>query len=135
MPEAEFNLLVWSLVEASAEPYRELVKRRLAYGNELSLRRRLRKLVDEFGSLFGEDKQKSALVGRVVDARNYYTHYDPNLEKASADGADLLLLCYRMEALFELCLLKELGFDEVTISTIAQENENLRQKLRWKPED
>lgn len=50
---------------------------------------------------------------KVIDSRNYYTHYDPkrpSLKQRAAQGNDLLIITMRLEMLLDVCLLSELGF-------------------------
>jgi hypothetical protein len=57
----------------------------------------------------------------VVDfrnARNYYTHYDPGLEKKAARGGSLLLLTTQLQTILEMSLLGELGFSGQAIEVI-----------------
>jgi hypothetical protein len=54
----------------------------------------------------------------VVDARHYYTHYDPDKPQRKqrvARGIDLDVMAKRLAVILEVCLLSELGFtkDEI----------------------
>jgi ApeA N-terminal domain 1 len=49
-------------------------------------------------------------IRRFKDARNYYTHYNPRLERKAAKGVALLLLTIQLQAIIEMSLLRELGF-------------------------
>jgi hypothetical protein len=51
-----------------------------------------------------------AFVTDFKNARNYYTHYNPKLEKKAASGGALLLLTLQLQALLEMSLLRQLGF-------------------------
>ena len=54
---------------------------------------------------------------KVVDDRNYYTHYDPKRPKHKvARGLELSVVVRRLDLILEVCLLSELGFgrDEIT---------------------
>ncbi len=51
-----------------------------------------------------------AFVTDFKNARNYYTHYNPKLEKKAASGTALLLLTVQLQAILEMSLLCQLGF-------------------------
>jgi hypothetical protein len=51
-----------------------------------------------------------AFVRDFKDTRNYYTHYNPKLERKAARGTALLLLSIQLQAVIEMILLRELGF-------------------------
>jgi hypothetical protein len=118
------------VLEAAAPPkFREWLQLRLKYGNEPSLRRRLRELFEAFGAFYGQPKHIDTWVSRIVDARNYATHHDPELKLRAARGSDLLELCDVLETLIQLhmCLLCGLSRDEVVKAT--GQSEALAHKL------
>ena len=64
------------------------------------------------------DRQE--FIESVKVARNYYTHYNPKLEKKVARGAALVLLLVQLQAILEMALLRELGFPARTIIHVLQ---------------
>jgi len=69
----------------------------------------LRKTVSR--KLVGEDlRPEGPFIKIFKDSRNYYTHYNPNKEKKAAKGVALYLLTVQLQAVLEMCLLRELGF-------------------------
>lgn len=62
--------------------------------------------------------EREKFIEAVIIARNYYTHYNPKLEKKAASGAALLLLLVQLQAILETALLRELGFPARTIHEI-----------------
>ena len=104
---------------------------RLRYANELSLRARLKKLLQPFHQWFGTKKERELLVSRVVDTRNYLTHYDDAATKERADGTQELYEVYqKLQALFQLQILRHLGFGEESINRMVETNSALREKLQ-----
>jgi hypothetical protein len=67
-----------------------------------------------------EPADKATFIEAFKTSRNYYTHYDPKLEKKAARGAALLLLTIQLQAIIEMSLLRELGFDCRSIGNILQ---------------
>jgi hypothetical protein len=132
--DEEFALLRGRLAESCEPKDLEFVNNKTRYWNELTLRERLRELVEPFADLFGPTELRKALVGDIVDTRNYFTHWDPTGRARAADGADLVKLCHRMEALFKLCLLRDLGFATEQIAKIVEECRPLKHLLTWPQE-
>ena len=126
MPEDEFDEIKKSLLMHCPSNRREWLERVLAYGNGLSLRRRLRAMMDPFERFFGDNRQQQSFINRVVVTRNYLTHYDSSIEDQVVTGMDLWRLTVRLEALFQLHLLQFIGFDAERIDRVLQGGSNLR---------
>lgn len=102
---------------------KEALRQKLTYIHELSLRQRLRFLVDSVETEYGPgtlnfigDKKK--FMANVTDTRNYYTHYDKSLKSKAKQGHGLLLLKERCQFLLEMLILKELGLTPNTVEQI-----------------
>lgn len=74
MPEQDYNALCAAL-RAAAPNHRQWLDGVLAFGNEPSLRQRLKSLVKGMESLFLPDVDVRALIHGMVNARNYLAHY------------------------------------------------------------
>jgi hypothetical protein len=92
----------------------------LKYANEFSLRRRLREITDRL-SLLGTigfialEEARRNFVNKVVNTRNYLTHYNPYLQDKVTRVQELYDLTQKLKTLLEICLLEELGFSLSTI--------------------
>lgn len=126
----EFELLRWSLLEATPHDYQNYIKGRLTHGNEPSLPARIREMLNEYADLFGSSKSRESLVRKVAAARNYYTHFDTSLENQVMEGIKFWQLCQKMDALMQLMLLKEVGFDSDKIRAIVAGSDRFKRKLR-----
>jgi hypothetical protein len=89
--------------------------RRRAKPGKKTLATRMRDVLEECRSvsarIVGSDPDdREAFITSFKDSRNYYTHYNPNLEKKAARGAALLLLVFQLQAIIEMSLLRQLGF-------------------------
>ena len=62
--------------------------------------------------------ERDAFIEAVKVSRNYYTHYNPRLEKKAARGSALLLLLVQLQAIIEMSLLRQLGFPARAINEI-----------------
>lgn len=94
---------------------------RLGYFDEYSLRKRLKELITRIGPLAAFLIHDSdAFVNSVVSTRNYLTHYDKTLRDSSASGLGLYHLGQQLRFLLELCLLREVGFEDAEIRGIVE---------------
>ena len=129
-PEEEFDSLYHSLLENCPMNRRAWLKEELRYANELSLRQRIKRLLIPFENWFGVRKRREAFVNTVCDTRNYFTHYDEtNTKDRAITGHELFELHGKLEALFQLHLLKLIGLDDSAIDSIVKGNRVLRRKL------
>ena len=136
MSEDEFRNLIDTILNAVPDDgQRQWIDEKLKYANELSLRNRLKKMIDPFKDLFGNSKKRNSFIGKVVDTRNYLTHYDSSLENKAANGEDLWKLYRKLEALFQLHFLQLIGMDIESIKSIIKENKDLRNKLGLENQD
>jgi hypothetical protein len=76
--------------------------------------------------------EREAFIQSVKIARNYYTHYNPKLEKKVARGAALLLLLVQLQAVIEMSLLRELGFPSRAIDEILRRTDRYREIEHFK---
>jgi hypothetical protein len=101
---------------------RNAFSNKLKYLNEVSLRKRLKDLFrdrHELASLL--IRNEGRFIDRVVNTRNYYTHYDEDAREGAVEERNLLSLTDQMQFLLELCLLGELGLsDEIIRQLIAR---------------
>ena len=99
------------------------MKSRIRYGNEFSLRTRLRGIFesDKYQEIISEFiENKDAFIGAVVDTRNYLTHYEG--EEKAAIGEEIDPFIQKLKILLEICLLTELGFSSEEIKKLFQRN-------------
>ena len=128
--QAEFDELVENLVNQCLEEHREWLSGELRYGNEVSLRKRLRSIINPFKDVIGNRAKRNNLIDRIVNTRNYLTHYDLSLESEAAEGQDLWNLCVNMELLFQLHFLQLIGFNREQIDSLLADSISLKQKLK-----
>jgi hypothetical protein len=111
LPEEEHKGRVASILAQVPGEYRDWLEKELEYSNEPKLRQRLKELLDN------TEKAISPLVGdrrsfiqKVLETRNYLTHYDPKLQGTAAVGVELFRINRALYFLLTVCLLRELGF-------------------------
>lgn len=130
MDEDAFEKLTSALIEQCPEEDREWLSGRLRYGNEVSLSRRIKSIIEPFKELLGTSKERNKLIRAIVDTRNYLTHYDQSLETVAVKGKELYMLCLKMEAIFQLHLLQILGFTQSEVKSVFENSHELQQKLK-----
>ena len=131
MKPDDFEQLRSTIIDAIPSDKRKFVESRLTYANEISLRKRLKRLIDPFGDLFGTSSEIKSLVRDIVDVRNYLTHHDKKLEDRAKRIGDneLHKMCLKLDALFQLHFLKLTGMDADRIRSMARGNRVLRHRL------
>lgn len=111
--------------------HRDALRSRLKYGNEHSFRKRMTVLFDEhepaLAAVIPSPKQ---WIERIVDFRNGFTHHPVVSEAQNFDKMELVRCNYVLRILVELCFLKSMGMDGVTIAQIAKACERYRQIRR-----
>ena len=130
MPNAEFSDLFANLIEFCPEGKREWLQEKLRYSNEISLRRRIKRLIEPFRDFFGDKKTRSELTDSIVNTRNYLTHYDLSLKSKVATGEKLEVLCLKLESLFQLHLLDLMGFSREVSCALVENYRPNRRKLK-----
>ena len=114
------------------EDFKTSLTNRLKYGNEFSLRKRLREIIRSADDILDfsfvtSGKERNFFISKAVDTRNYWTHYSADLEsRAAQTGEERLILITRLQLLLEICFLKELGFDAQTIRKLLERSERFK---------
>jgi hypothetical protein len=130
--EQDYSMLAKTLrknVEQENKEFQDWVESKLKYGNELTLRKRLKKLIEPFKDLFGSKGDRNKFIGQFIDTRNYLTHYDEGLKESTCKGEDLLNLGRKAEALLQLHLLKSIEFPENLFAEVF--NRGISSKIRY----
>lgn len=129
MERSEFRSMMAKLLWMCPKENRNWLRGRLRHGNEINLGQRIKKIIEPYKSYIGNGKQRSKIIRAVVNTRNYLTHYSEELEGESVKGANLWVLCQKMEAIFQLHLLQQLGFTVSEIQATLTSNYKLQQKF------
>ncbi|HBL7242229.1 TPA: hypothetical protein LS257_004953 [Serratia liquefaciens] len=124
-----FDSLVSTVLEACPNEHIDWLKGRLTHGNEINLSKRLKAIIEPFKEHLGENKDRKSLLRKIVNTRNYLTHYSQNLEDESAKGEELWILCSKIEAIFILHFLNVVGFNPEEIKGVIANCNQLQQKL------
>lgn len=129
MDDEVFSSLLETIMNGCPEEHKEWLTGRLQFGNELSLSKRIKKIIDPFKQLLGSKNDRSSLIRSIVNTRNYLTHYNHDLKEIASTGKDLFRLCKKMEAIFQLHLLNVIGFTREEILSIHKNSNGLKNKF------
>jgi len=103
--------LMNAIPEDTEADLRNKISEMLKYGNEKSLRKRLEDIIEYNKDILGWcSKETDIFLQKVIVTRNYYTHFDKNLEHQACKGSELGGLIQKLRLLLKLCLLRESGF-------------------------
>jgi len=130
MDKESYETLVSEVLEGCPEEYRDWLNGRLMHGNEINLRKRIKKIIEPFKEHLGTSEERSNLLRKIVDTRNYLTHYSESLHDKLANHRDLWVLCMKMEAIFNLHFLKVIGFTDKEINKVVKNYHPLKRKLK-----
>lgn len=129
MDESQFDSLLDTIKKGCPKDNIEWLEGRLKYGNEINLGKRIERIIEPFGDYIGNRDERSKLVRKIVDTRNYLTHYSAELKNKAANGEDLWPLCRKLEAIFQLHLLRVIGFTDEEIVKVIENCAHLKSKL------
>ncbi len=129
MDPCEFDSLVSSIIEKCPNEHASWLQGRLMHGNEISLSTRIKLIIEPFKSHLGNNRERTRLLRKIVDTRNYLTHYSENLKDNAAEGQELWDLCQKIEAILQLHFLKVLGFSKEEIDNVIENSYPLKKKL------
>jgi hypothetical protein len=100
-----------------AADLRAVLKSKIKYGYEYSLRKRILLLFAELGAetikLITDNPNE--MTGKIVDTRNYFTHYTDELKQLAFEGDAVHHANYKLRVLLIILLLKEAGLSEAVI--------------------
>lgn len=130
MDNESYETLVSKVLEGCPAEHLDWLNGRLTHGNEINLGKRIKKIIEPFKDHLGTSRERSKLLRRIVDTRNYLTHYSESLRNKSAKGRDLWVLCMKMEVIFNLHFLKVIGFTDKEINGVVGNCHPLKRKLK-----
>jgi len=111
--EAIRNALAGAIPLNTGNSHKDSLKSRIKYGNEYSLRKRVMEICKTLSD--GTKKtlfEKPDFVGKLIDTRNYYTHYDEESREEIFAPLELPVVNRRLQTLIFVLLLKKTGVPE-----------------------
>ena len=135
MPDDEFENIKKKVLGITPERRRSWMEDRMRYANELSLRKRLKRMIKPFRKFYGSESERNSFIGAVVNVRNQIVHSDTELPESSSDTKKTYVLCIKLQSLLQLHLLGIIGMDGENIEKIIEENDDLRSNLELSEND
>lgn len=121
MADDIYESLLSEIINSCPKEHKNWLYGRLKYGNEITLSKRLKKIIEPFKEYFGNNEQRQKLIKKIVDTRNFLTHYDKSLiDKSANSGRELYILYYKMEIILQLNFLHMIGFTSEDIKNIVK---------------
>jgi hypothetical protein len=100
--------------------YKDWLSKQLNYSNEPNLRKRLKEILSlSPKALLKIIDSQEAFIQKILDTRNYLTHYDPHLKDKAAKGEELLGLTLKLIVVLQSLLLREIGFSSETTERLV----------------
>lgn len=133
MAEAKFQAFKDAMVAAipaDTEPkMREKLEALYRFSNEPSLNQRLRSIVASLTEAFGETPAgfSGHFIRKLVDTRNYYTHFSEELNERTLDGEGMYWATRRVILLMTLLCLQRLGIAADDIKPLLQRHNEFAQ--------
>lgn len=119
--DSDYKDLQEHLLNSCPKPHLDWLKGKLLHGNEISLAKRLTTLFSPFKHELDQTEPKTkAAIRKIVDSRNYLTHYDPASKSKCAWGREMWILNQKMEAVMILSILKHSGLNSAALAKISQ---------------
>jgi hypothetical protein len=121
--EVVYNSIIKAIPKNVKKDLKDRLTEYLKYGNEFSLRKRLKDIFDKYQEIISKYiKDKNNFIEKVVNTRNYYTHYNKKLKEHAAKEEDLHDITKKLKMCLEICLLTELGFSLQEIKKLFSRN-------------
>jgi len=124
-----FNELKTTILENCPKEYKNWLEGRILHGNEISLKSRIDKILSQFSEVIDINFFNKKFVRTVVSTRNYLTHYDSSSKKIAATGSELRQITQSLEGLFQLIILRLLGFTDDQLRSLTNRNFELTNKI------
>jgi hypothetical protein len=129
LPPSGFDALKTKILEGCPLEEREWLSRRLHYANEISLVERLRELFQPFAQVFTPPISVEKTIRKLVDTRNYLTHFDASLKSRAAKGREAWVLYQQSEAVLCLHFLRMAGLSDIEIAAVSRRHTHLKEGL------
>lgn len=127
---AEFTEAMVAAIPSDTEPeMREKLESLYRFANEPSLKQRLRSIVGSLTEAFGEAPGgfNGKFLRKLVDTRNYYTHFSVELSERTLDGEGMYWATRRVVLLLTLLFLQRLGVGADDIKPLLQRHREFAQ--------
>lgn len=107
--------------EENQNKYRNHLNSKTRYWNRKTLRNRIKEILEDENEILAQIVDDQDLfIRQVVNSRNFYTHYDPDLEGRAVPLNDLPLLSQSLKLFLLALILSQIGFNNDFIQAAIQ---------------
>lgn len=119
-----------------SDEFRKALKGKLKAQTRFTLETRLKDLLKKVSPLLpndfiGSTTDRDSFARRSAETRNALTHHDKEKRKQAAQGQELNQLFYTLKVILQICLMKEISFNDNSIKTLVERNRVYQDE--WKP--
>lgn len=108
------------------DEYKKWLNEKLKYSNEPSLSSRLKEIFKEVDFIVHlSSKQRKNIVKKIVDTRNYYTHFDESKKDLTMSIDEMYYISKYMLIILRVLIMKEFGIDETFINKKLEEIDDI----------
>jgi len=132
--EEEYKIIAKGIIDnlpsTLDDDFRRSLVSRIKYGNELSLRRRIKEIYDRHKEVIQSIIEKrDEFIEDVINTRNYLTHHDTSVAHLALKDINLFRISNRLQLIIEICLLSEIGISGESIAKIFSKDGLSRRSL------
>lgn len=110
-----------SVLDSVPGEYKEWIAGKLRHSNEPTLRTRLKEIMGPYPDIFRSKKRIKRFIGKVLDNRNSLVH---SSTERSIDPEQLYFVTKILQIVFELYLLKHMGFEVEEIKNLINKKKS-----------
>jgi hypothetical protein len=119
-----FPVLTNAIPTTLEASFKQSIKTKLKYANEFSLRKRLTQLIGQHSYIFDKRIQTTdGLASKIVDARNYFTHYTQDAKQVQPYPLNFYSTVLR--SILTVSILAQMGFSSRKIVELSERCEQL----------
>lgn len=120
LPVTKYNKMLSAIFSKISNPnYKKWLKDELKYSNEISLRKRIKEIINRIDAISINSQSKQKLVDKIVNTRNYYSHFDETLKNKAAKANELHHLNNKLNIAFQLSMMYDL---KIPVNQRVKEN-------------
>ena len=124
----DYKKVLEKILEVIPSEYKNHFENKLEYAYESTLRTRIKGIIEHNSDIvklfLTNNREKKSFINKVIQTRNYLTHYDEKLKEKAAKGEELYWLTQKLKILIEIVLMREIGLDsEVIVNSLTRNTE------------
>ena len=131
LTQPEHDARIESILNNTPEEYKKWLNAKLHFSNEPPLLERLMDLLDKTKKVMNPlVKDHAKFAKKVRDTRNYFTHWNTDLQDKAAQGEELFRITQTLLFMLQSCLLMELGCTPERCAELISKNKKYQYAVR-----